>query len=84
MTGTIKKWGNSLGMRFPKALLDQFNIKDGDQVEIIVGENGFELKVKKKKMTVEEMFAGVTKADLLDQYEDWGDVGQEIMDYEGQ
>lgn len=82
MTGTIKKWGNSLGMRFPKALLDDYNIKDGDKFDVIFSETGIELIKKKKKWTAEELFAGVSKEDLLDQYEEWGEVGAEISAYE--
>jgi|GEM_PF-5298184 len=39
------------------------------------------MKNKKVNITVKEMFAGVTYKDLIDQNEDWGEVGQEVVEY---
>ena len=33
MSTTIQKWGNSLGIRVPKAIADQLNLKNGSEVE---------------------------------------------------
>jgi len=30
----VAKWGNSLAVRLPKALVDKLGLKEGDQVEI--------------------------------------------------
>ena len=35
MYATIRKWGNSNGLRFPKALLDAIGLKENDRVELI-------------------------------------------------
>lgn len=35
MYATIQKWGNSNGLRFPKALLDAIGLKENDRVELI-------------------------------------------------
>jgi antitoxin MazE len=35
MRTTLKKWGNSLGVRIPKAFLNQNNIQEGTPFEII-------------------------------------------------
>lgn len=34
MYTTIQKWGNSLAVRLPKAVLEKAGIKEGDRVEI--------------------------------------------------
>ncbi len=33
MATTVKKWGNSLGIRIPKGVADQVDLKDGTEVE---------------------------------------------------
>lgn len=31
----ISKWGDSLGVRLPKAIVDELKLKPGDEVEIV-------------------------------------------------
>ena len=33
MPTTVQKWGNSLGIRLPKAIAEQVNLADGTEVE---------------------------------------------------
>jgi antitoxin MazE len=40
----IAKWGNSLAVRLPKAVIDALKLKEGDQIEItIAGARHFEV-----------------------------------------
>jgi len=40
----IAKWGNSLAIRLPKAVVDTLKLKEGDDVEVIVaGTRRFEI-----------------------------------------
>lgn len=36
MIATIKKWGNSQGIRLPKDLLETVSLRENDQVEITI------------------------------------------------
>jgi antitoxin MazE len=36
MVTKMKKWGNSQGLRFPKALLEDVHVKVGDAVQVSV------------------------------------------------
>ena len=58
MTTTIKKWGNSQGVKIPKMLLDSLNWSENEQVVIIV-DNG-KLIIKKanehKRKNIKELF----------------------------
>ncbi len=36
----VRRWGNSLALRFPAACLRQAGLREGDQVEIVVGDDG--------------------------------------------
>jgi antitoxin MazE len=38
----VSKWGNSLAVRLPAAVVEALHLKEGDQIEITVtGERGF-------------------------------------------
>jgi antitoxin MazE len=40
----IAKWGNSLAVRLPAAVVDALNLKEGDQIEIrVAGRREFEV-----------------------------------------
>jgi antitoxin MazE len=48
----ISKWGNSLAVRLPKAVVDKLELKEGDEVELITtARRTFEIK---RTMTREE------------------------------
>jgi antitoxin MazE len=34
MTTKIQKWGNSLGVRLPKTVIDQLRLREGSEVDI--------------------------------------------------
>jgi len=41
----VAKWGNSLAVRLPAAVVDALDLKEGDQIEIrIVGARTFEVQ----------------------------------------
>ncbi|MBC5767103.1 AbrB/MazE/SpoVT family DNA-binding domain-containing protein [Ramlibacter albus] len=43
----VSKWGNSLAIRLPAAVVEVLQLQEGDDVEVIVaGERAFELKKK--------------------------------------
>jgi antitoxin MazE len=40
----VAKWGNSLAVRLPAAVVEALHLKEGDQVEIqVAGRNAFEV-----------------------------------------
>lgn len=45
MYATIQKWGNSQGLRIPKALLQALEIRENDRVELI--QTGDSLTIRK-------------------------------------
>jgi antitoxin MazE len=36
----VSKWGNSLAVRLPKALVDQLGLKEGDELNVVVAKDG--------------------------------------------
>ena len=45
MYATIQKWGNSQGLRIPKALLEALGIRENDRVELV--QSGDTITMKK-------------------------------------
>jgi antitoxin MazE len=85
MNTKIKKWGNSLGVRIPKEILDNLGVKEDWEFEIIEKANSIELKPisknnLKKKYTLDELLAGINREEDIELI-DWGpDVGKEIIE----
>jgi antitoxin MazE len=36
----VSKWGNSLAVRLPKALVEELGLKEGDQLNVVAASNG--------------------------------------------
>lgn len=51
----VSKWGNSLAIRIPAAVVEALGIQEGDEIEVdVVGERGFQIQ---RKPQVEELLA---------------------------
>jgi antitoxin MazE len=74
----IVGWGNSHALRIPRALLDQLQMGEGDEVEMIV-ENGYlSVRPLRVKMTLESLVAAITPENRHKEI-DWGKpVGNEV------
>ena len=92
MQTTIVKWGNSQGIRLPKAFLQNIQIAENDPVDVILEDDKIVIKKiseKEHKTTKQrlvefygEKFAqssGANEAGVAQQEIDWGKpVGNEI------
>ena len=59
MQTTVVKWGNSHGIRLPKAFLQNMNIAENDPVEVILENEQIvikKLKAKKRKTLKQRLF----------------------------
>jgi antitoxin MazE len=55
----VAKWGNSLAVRLPVAVIDELGLKEGDDIQITVkGKDKMEVE---KKRGVEEMLETLNK-----------------------
>ena len=79
MITRIQKWGNSQGVRLPKALLDDLNMSEGKEVEILKQDDIIIIKhAAQKRKSIQELFAGY-EGDYAPEEIDWGEpVGGEI------
>ena len=75
MKVNLQKWGNSLGIRIPKKLLDDYKIKENDTLLIREDSEGFYL-MKSKRLSLKERI-GNYKFDQGFEEEIKGSVGNE-------
>lgn len=70
-TTIVDRWGNSLGLRVPKAVADAVGLQEGDRVCIEVDNGGIFIRRAKPKYTIEELLDGLTP-DMLHGEVDFG------------
>jgi antitoxin MazE len=71
-------WGNSQAVRIPKAMLDELQIREGDEVELRIENGRLAIEPVEKKITLESLLAGITPENRHKEV-DWGPaVGNEV------
>lgn len=70
MRVTVSQWGNSLGLRLPKAIAAQLELKPGSELELHVDDGHLIARPVAASPSLEELLAGITPtnrhAPLLD------------------
>lgn len=78
MTVKIRKWGNSLGIRLPKAIMQENNITDGSEVDITTKDGVIILKpVQKKKYELKDLLDGVSEVNIHNEIKTGDATGKE-------
>lgn len=71
MTTVVSKWGNSLGLRLPKAVASAVELEEGDAVEIAVEQGAIVVRPCRPTYSLRELVARITPANRHDEI-DWG------------
>ena len=66
MTVTVSRWGNSLGLRIPKAALEEARLAEGDQVSVTV-ETGQLVIRKKPRVDLADLVSRITPENRHDE-----------------
>ena len=64
---TVSKWGNSLGVRIPRALAEDAKIREGSTVDIRLEDGRLVAEPVPEEPTLESLLAGITPANLHDE-----------------
>ena len=54
----VSKWGNSLAVRLPKALVDELGLKEGDELNVVAAKDGaieVETREARRKAALERL-----------------------------
>jgi antitoxin MazE len=76
----ISKWGNSLGLRLPRALAKQIGISEGGQVNIWADGSRLVVEAAPPKYVLEDLLVNMSPQNMSDAFS-WGaDEGREKID----
>ena len=79
MEATIQKWGNSLGLRIPRAIALDAGLLQGTAVDIKLNRGRVVVsRTRRKKYSLEELCAGITRKNRHGEFEMGPPVGREV------
>lgn len=80
----ITRWGNSLGIRIPKALADEIGLRDGDLVDVFAERGEIVLRpARAPRYRIEDLVAAITDENLHPLIDVGPPVGREIVEWDG-
>jgi antitoxin MazE len=80
MRTQITRWGNSLGLRIPKAMAAQVGLKAGAQVEVRVEDGRIIVSAARPAYSLDDLLVGVTPSAMHTAH-DWGaEAGREAVE----
>ncbi len=78
-TTTVKKWGNSLAIRIPRAIVQNLGLSEDNDLQIISNGKVATLERKShKKLTLKQLLGKVTPENIHGEIDWGGPVGKEI------
>ncbi len=78
METTVKKWGNSLGIRFPKVYTEETGIFNGSKVDIKISDGKLVIEpIREDEKSLDELLKSVTKYNLHSEV-DSESIGEEV------
>lgn len=64
MSAKIQKWGNSLGVRIPKNIIETIELEENSEVEIEAKDGAIIIFPKQKKQSLSSLLSQITKSNL--------------------
>lgn len=64
MSAKIQKWGNSLGVRIPKNIIETIKLEENSEVEIETKDGAIIIFPKQKKPSLSSLLNQITKSNL--------------------
>ncbi len=78
MRTAVKRWGNSLGVRIPKSILEENSLKEGSEINIISKDGTIIFEPVKKKYNLKDLLEGINESNLHRKISTGDFVGEEI------
>ena len=64
MSAKIQKWGNSLGIRIPKSIIEKTELTENSEVEIEHKDGAIIISPAKTQFSLTDLLGGITKNNL--------------------
>jgi antitoxin MazE len=64
MSAKIQKWGNSLGVRIPKNIIETIKLEENSEVEIEAKDGTIIIFPKQKRPSLSHLLSQITKSNL--------------------
>jgi antitoxin MazE len=74
----IQKWGNSLGLRIPKAMAEEAGVKAGSDVELVVDRGRLVIRPAQPAFRLEDLLSKITRKNLHEPVSTGDAVGREV------
>jgi antitoxin MazE len=82
MKTQMVKWGNSLAVRIPKAVVEEARLKEGDALEIEAAAEGrVELRRPTKIPTLAQLVSQISPENRYAEISVGGEVGKEVVEW---
>jgi antitoxin MazE len=81
MKTQMVKWGNSLAVRIPKAVVAEAKLKEGDALEIEVADGRVELRRATRIPTLAQLVSQITLENRYSEVSVGAEVGREVAEW---
>jgi len=71
ITTQVSRWGNSLGLRLPKAVAREAQLDEGDTVEVSVDNGAIVIRPSRPRYSLDELVRRITQKNRHGE-SDWG------------
>jgi antitoxin MazE len=77
-TTQVSKWGNSLGLRLPKAVAREAQLDEGDTVDVSVDNGAIVIRPSRPRYSLDELVRRITPKNRHDESAWGGPLGDEV------
>ena len=82
MKAQMVKWGNSLAIRIPKAVIQEARLKEGDRLEIeAAGDGRFEVRRPNRTPSLAQLVAQITPENRYPEISSGRAIGKEVVEW---
>ncbi|HEX9775666.1 MAG TPA: AbrB/MazE/SpoVT family DNA-binding domain-containing protein [Actinomycetota bacterium] len=79
MKSTIRRWGNSLGLRIPKVFAQQAGLRDGSPVDIALEDHALIIRPLLPLVEdLDQLLRGVTRSNIHESVDTGTPTGREV------
>ncbi|MFD1363141.1 AbrB/MazE/SpoVT family DNA-binding domain-containing protein [Lentibacillus salinarum] len=79
MTTKVQRWGNSLAVRIPKEIAEQYTLEQGSDIDIQRTDDGIKLIPKKRKPTLDDLLSQITPENQHEEIDFGKPQGDELI-----